>query len=104
MVYAGGRPLFQLSLAAQDLKHGCPRPVLSLSLTKRREMDHLRDTVFRGIGTDEPVIEEDLQRMAGELRMDPGMIVSRQWRKPLRIDEIAQMADTPEVRARPGRP
>lgn len=30
--------------------------------------------------------------------------VTRQWRKPLSIEEIAQMADTPEVRERKGRP
>lgn len=28
----------------------------------------------------------------------------RQWRKPLSIEEVAQMADTPEVRERKGRP
>jgi hypothetical protein len=75
-----------------------------VSLTKRREIEHLRDTIFRGVGTDEPLIEEDLTTMAGELGIDPGAIVTRQWRKPLSIVEIAQMAETPEVRARPGRP
>lgn len=30
--------------------------------------------------------------------------VTRQWRKPLAIEEVNRMAQTPEVRARPGRP
>lgn len=30
--------------------------------------------------------------------------VTMQWRKPLSFDEVAQMAPTPEVRAREGRP
>lgn len=30
--------------------------------------------------------------------------VTLQWRKPLSFDEVNQMAQTPEVRGRPGRP
>jgi len=48
-------------------------------------------------GTDEPLIEPS----GDEAAM---MRVTRQWRRPLSISEVAQMADTPEVRARPGRP
>jgi hypothetical protein len=57
----------------------------------------MRDRVFRGAGTDEPYVYED---MTG---FNPATIIGS-WRKPLRIDEINQMAPTAEVRARPGRP
>jgi len=43
------------------------------------------------VGTNEAIVEE----MGDALP---------HWRKPLRIEEINQMAPTPEVRARPGRP
>jgi len=36
------------------------------------------------------------------LLVHPGA-VSANWRKPLSLSEVAQMAPTPEVRARPGR-
>jgi hypothetical protein len=48
---------------------------------------------MRGLGTDENWIEE-----AGP----NGRILT--FRKPLRLDEVARMAPTAEVRARPGRP
>lgn len=48
---------------------------------------------MRGLGTDEPWINEP----------GPGGRVMT-WRKPLRIDEINQMAQTIEVRERLGRP
>lgn len=50
-----------------------------------------------GLGTDEPYIMEEMTDMLGE------RAVSVHWRKPLRIDEVAQMAQTEEVRARQGR-
>lgn len=53
---------------------------------------------MRGIGTDEPYVMEEMTRELGE------RAISVHWRKPLRIEEVAQMAPTPEVRARPGRP
>ncbi|HEX3576545.1 MAG TPA: hypothetical protein VHU42_18255 [Rhodopila sp.] len=56
-----------------------------------RRIEAVRDRIFRGLGTAERLIEERGQ-------------VSMHWRKPLSFEEIAQMADTPEVRARPGRP
>lgn len=30
--------------------------------------------------------------------------IAAHWRKPLRVDEVNQLAPTPEVNARPGRP
>ncbi len=44
-----------------------------------------------GLGTDEPMIEED-----GD--------VAVHWRVPLRVDEINRMAPTVEVKRREGRP
>lgn len=52
---------------------------------------------MRDLGTAEPYVEEDMSAVIG-LRA-----VSVHWRKPLRVDEIAQLAPTPEVRSRPGR-
>jgi hypothetical protein len=52
---------------------------------------------MRGVGTDEPLIMPTGEE-AATLR------VTRQWRRPLRIDEVNRMAPTPEVRAREGRP
>lgn len=49
------------------------------------------------MGTGEALIYEDLTGPR------PGTIIAT-WRRPLRIDEIAQLGDTPEVRARVGRP
>lgn len=48
-------------------------------------------------GTGEALIEPDGEE-AASLR------VTRQWRKPLSLEEVAQMAPTREVLARPGRP
>lgn len=48
---------------------------------------------MHGTGTVEPWIRDDW----------PGLQYSMQWRKPMRIDEVNQLADTPEVRSRPGR-
>jgi hypothetical protein len=59
----------------------------------RRKIDHARDTIMRGLGTDEPWIEEP----------GPGGLTLI-WRKPLRLDEVARMSPTAEVRQRPGRP
>jgi hypothetical protein len=57
-----------------------------------RRIEAVRDRIFRGVGTDEPLIEEDMP-----------LLQTRQWRKPLRIDEVNRMADTPEARQRPER-
>ena len=53
---------------------------------------------MRGLGTDEAYIMEEMTAFLGE------RAVSVHWRKPLRIDEVARMAPTQEVRERPGRP
>lgn len=73
-------------------------PVLRWSPTKWRKAEAARDRVMRGLGTDEDYIMEEMTAFLGE------RAVSVHWRKPLRIDEVARMAPTPEVVARPGRP
>jgi hypothetical protein len=62
-----------------------------------RKMEAVRDRIMAMCGTNEPLAEEEWY-----LR-DPTR-VTRQWRRPLSLEEVAQMADTPEVRARQGRP
>lgn len=71
--------------------------MLRWSPSKRRKAEAVRDKIFRGIGTDEPLFEEDMTQIVGPYA------VTVNWRKPLRIEEIAQMAPTPEVRERRGR-
>jgi hypothetical protein len=64
--------------------------VLSWSPTKWRKAEAMRDHIMRGVGTG-----EDWATASGN--------VAVHYRKPLRIDEINQMAPTPEVRTREGR-
>jgi hypothetical protein len=66
----------------------------------RRRIEQARDRIFRGVGTDEPLIEEDPleMRVAG---IEPR---AAHWRKPLSIEEVNRMAPTDEVRERRGRP
>lgn len=71
--------------------------MLRWSPTKWRKAEAVRDRIMRGIGTDEPYVCEEMTAVLG------ARAVSVHWRKPLRIDEVAQMAPTPEVRDRPGR-
>jgi hypothetical protein len=94
-VYAGGRPLWHLSLAVHD--RSGPVPVLRWSPTIHRRIEALRDRIMRGVGTDEPLIAPEGEEAAL-------LQVTMQWRKPLRIDEVARMAPTQEVRERRGRP
>jgi hypothetical protein len=94
-VYAGGRPLWHLSLCQQERRR--PVPVLRWSPTVHRRIEAIRDHIFRQCGSHEPAIEPD-----GEER--EVALVTRQWRKPLSIEEVARMAPTPEVRERRGRP
>ena len=68
-----------------------PVPVLRWGPYVMRKIEHVRDGILSGLGTYEALIPE-----RGEVAMF--------WRKPLRFEEVAQMADTPEVRARRGRP
>ena len=71
--------------------------MLRWSPTKWRKAESIRDFVMRGLGTDEPWIMEEMTGVLGE------HAVSVHWRKPLRIDEVARMAPTEDVKARPGR-
>jgi phage-related protein len=61
-------------------------------------MEALRDRIMHGCGSMEPwyLDEEYLQHHP--------TAVSANWRKPLSLTEINQMAQTPEVRQRLGRP
>lgn len=74
-----------------------PVSVLRWSPTLWRRMEALRDRILFGLGTREPVIA-----VANEERAV--LAVTMQWRKPLSIEEVNQLADTPDVRARAGRP
>jgi hypothetical protein len=66
--------------------------VLRWSLTVHRRIEHMRDRIARGLGTRELGLIEDRDAT-----------VTRQWRWPLSIEEVNQLAPTAEVRARPGR-
>ena len=67
--------------------------MLRWSTTTWRRIEATRDRIMRGVGTDEALIPDE-----------GPTTVSVQWRKPLRIDEVNRMAETPEVRTREGRP
>ena len=90
--------MWQLSLSFHD--HGRPVTVLSWSPTKWRKAEAIRDKVMRGAGTDEPWFMDDPHELADELGFAPRAV---HWRKPLRMDEVARMAPTPEVKERKGR-
>lgn len=62
-----------------------------------RKIEAVRDRILFGLGSPEPLIPVEGEERA-MLR------ITMQWRKPLSIQEIAQMAQTPEVKARQGRP
>ena len=66
-----------------------------------RKLEALRDRILSGCGTDEPWFLEDPKMFQGETGR---VMISAQWRKPLSLAEVAQMAPTSEVRQRPGRP
>jgi hypothetical protein len=57
-----------------------------------RKVEAIRDRIMGMCGTSEPLAQDHDAR------------VTMQWRKPLSIEEVAQMAQTPEVRERKGRP
>ena len=59
----------------------------------RREAEFVRDRIMFAVGSGEDWIEEIL----------PGG-ASVTWRKPLTLVEVNQMAPTPDVQARAGRP
>lgn len=81
--------MWQLSLAFQTPQG--PLPTLRWSVTKRHKAEAIRDRIMHCTGTDEPWVTEVTSRTV-------------QYRRPLRIDEVNQLAPTPEVRERPGRP
>jgi hypothetical protein len=81
--------LWQLSVCWRD-EADRPVAVLRWSPTKWRKAEAVRDKALRGVGTDEPWIEE-----TGSWAVH--------YRRPLRIDEVNRMAPTPEVLAREGR-
>jgi hypothetical protein len=62
-----------------------------------RRIEAIRDRIMQRIGTSEPLIElEGMELLAVKQ--------TRQWRKPLSVEEINRMAPTPEVLERRGRP
>lgn len=96
MRYAGGRPLWQLSLSHHE-PDGKPVPVLRWSPTKWRKAEAVRDRIMHGIGTNEPWVVEEMTAPLGM------RAISVHYRRPLSLAEVAQMAPTPEVIARPVR-
>lgn len=66
--------------------------VLRWSLQTVRKVEAIRDRIMGMCGTSEPLVEDHEAR------------VTMQWRKPLSVEEVARMAQTPEVRERKGRP
>jgi hypothetical protein len=84
--------------------HPGPLPVLRWSPTKWRKAQAVRDRVMRGAGTDEPWFTDDPLEVHDHMIRTWGIPSSAiHWRKPLRIDEVARMAPTPEVKEREGR-
>jgi hypothetical protein len=84
-------------LCHQDLERRQPVPVVRWTPTTVRKIEAIRDRIMGMCGTRERLID------AGEFW--PGrVVVTMQWRKPLTIEEVARMAQTPEVRERKGRP
>jgi hypothetical protein len=71
--------------------------LLRVSASTWRKFEAVRDQVMRGAGTQEPWFQEDLTDILGEAA------AAVHYRKPLRLDEISQLAATAEVRSRPGR-
>jgi hypothetical protein len=61
------------------------------------EVETIRDRIFGMCGSPEPVIAPEGEEAAL-------LTVTRQWRRPLSIEEINRMAPTVEARERRGRP
>jgi hypothetical protein len=80
-----------LSLAWQRKDRQGPKPLALFTRQQLGKLEATRDVIMRFIGTKEALIPEHR----------PSALT---WRKPLSLEEINQMAPTPEVRARPGRP
>lgn len=86
-----------MSLCVHSRSDGRPVPVLSWSPTTWRKLEAMRDQIASDIGTSEPWYMEHMADQIGDAA------IAVHCRKPLRIDEVNQMAPTEEVRARPGR-
>lgn len=71
--------------------------MLSWSPTIHRRVEAARDRIMAMCGTNEPLISPEGEELALLVR-------TRQWRKPLSIEEVNRMAPTMEVRERKGRP
>lgn len=97
MRYAGGRPLWHVSIALMGRDGRGPVSVLRWSPSQWRKAEAAREATLRGAGTTEPWFMETLADTRGE------QAVAAHWRKPLRLDEVNLLAPTAEVRARPGR-
>lgn len=65
-----------------------------------RKVEAVRDRIMMGAGTGEPWYFEDPARFESETGRP---MIAANWRKPLRIDEVARMGRTPEMLAREGR-
>lgn len=65
--------------------------------TDRLRIERARDRILGAIGTKEPIIPVVGEEAAG-------LRVTMQWRRPLSIAEVNQLAPTPDVRRREGRP
>lgn len=61
----------------------------------------MRDRILFNHGTSEPWIAEDWRKVEMEIGHP---LKAMHWRKPLSLQEVARMAQTPEVRRREGRP
>jgi hypothetical protein len=70
---------------------GGPLPVAEWNRKTHRQVLALRDRIMSRLGTAELLIAEHRP-------------TAMTWRKPLSVVEVNQLAPTPEVRARPGRP
>ena len=75
--------------------------MLRWSRTTIRKIEAIRDRIMTMCGTEEALIPVNYREIAAEVGIAPRTM---QWRKPLRLDEVARMAPTPEVRERRGRP
>jgi hypothetical protein len=75
--------------------------VLSLSPSAVRHLEAVRDRILYRAGTSEPFVTDDPATVEGETGV---RMVAMHWRKPLSLEEVNQMAPTPAVRTRQGRP
>ena len=73
--------------------------MLRWSATRWRHLEAVRDRIMFNTGTNEPWFYDE--EFYGE---ESDRAIAAHWRKPLRIDEVNLLADTPEVRERRGRP